>query len=230
MKCLVVDDNKLARMSLIQMALQSKILEVEGECASAIEAFEFLRANTVDILFLDVEMPEMSGIDLVKSLTQKPVVILTTSNKDYAAEAFDLSLADFLVKPFTFPRFMQAVQKASDLLLKEDSEISNIGNDYLFIKENKAIKKLAINSILWMEAMGDYVKIQADKKTHIVHISLRLLEEKMNPNLFIRVHRSYIISIDKIDSIENGVINLGGKSIPLAETYKTSLNKKLNPI
>lgn len=217
-------------MSLNQMALQSKILEVEGECASAIEAFEFLRTNTVDILFLDVEMPEMSGIDLVKSLTQKPVVILTTSNKDYAAEAFDLSLADFLVKPFTFPRFMQAVQKASDLMHKEDSEISNIGNDYLFIKENKAVKKLAIDSVLWMEAMGDYVKIQADKKTHIVHTSLRLLEEKMNPNLFIRVHRSYIISIDKIDSIENGVINVGGKSIPLAETYKNSLNKKLNPI
>lgn len=230
MKCLIVDDNKLARMSLNQMAAQSKLLEVTGECASAIEAFEFLRTNIVDILFLDVEMPGMSGIELVKSLTQKPVVILTTSNKDYAAEAFDLSLADFLVKPFTFPRFMQAVQKASDLLQRSDSEISNIGSDYLFIKENKIVKKLAIDGILWMEAMGDYVKIHTDKKTYIVHISLRALEEKMNPGLFIRVHRSYIISIDKIDWIEDGVINIAGKSIPLAETYKTSLNKRLNPI
>jgi DNA-binding LytR/AlgR family response regulator len=230
MKCLIVDDNKLARMSLNQMAVQSKILEVAGECASAIEAFEFLRTNLVDILFLDVEMPEMSGIELVKSLTQKPVVILTTSNKDYAAEAFDLSLADFLVKPFTFPRFMQAVQKASDLLQRSDSEISNIGSDYLFIKENKAVKKLAINSILWMEAMGDYVKINTDKKTYIVHTSLRVLEEKMNPALFIRVHRSYIISIDKIEWIEDGVINIAGKSIPLADTYKTLLNRRLNPI
>ncbi len=217
-------------MGLTQMAAQSKILMVVGECASAIEAFEFLRNNTVDLLFLDVEMPEMSGIELLKSLKQKPVVILTTSNKNYAAEAFELSVVDFLVKPFTFPRFMQALQKAADLIQRSETEVSNIGAEYLFIKENKTVKKLSINDILWMEAMGDYVKIQSDKKTHIVHTSLRALEEKMEPSLFIRVHRSYIISIAKIDYIEEGVIYITGKPIPLAETYKASLNKRLNPI
>lgn len=217
-------------MSLAQMAAQSKVLMVAGECASAIEAFEFLRHNTVDILFLDVEMPEMSGIELLKSLTQKPVVILTTSNRNYAAEAFDLSVVDFLVKPFTFPRFMQSLQKADDLIKRSETEISNIASDYLFIKESKTVKKLSLDDILWMEAMGDYVKIQSDKKTHVVHTSLRVLEEKMEPSLFIRVHRSYIISIARIDYIEEGVIYIAGKPIPLAETYKASLNKRLNPI
>jgi DNA-binding LytR/AlgR family response regulator len=217
-------------MSLTQMVAQSKILMVVGECASAIEAFEFLRNNTVDVLFLDVEMPEMSGIELLKSLTHKPVVILTTSNKNYAAEAFELSVVDFLVKPFTFPRFMRALQKAADLIQRSETEVSNIGSDYLFIKENKTVKKLSIDDILWMEAMGDYVKIQSDKKTHIVHTSLRVLEEKMEPSLFVRVHRSYIIPIAKIDYIEECVIYITGKPIPLAETYKASLNKRLNPI
>jgi DNA-binding LytR/AlgR family response regulator len=230
MKCLIVDDNKLARMSLTQMALQSKLLEVAGECASAIEAFEFLRTNQVDLMFLDVEMPEMSGIDLIKSLTQKPMVILTTSNKNYAAEAFDLCVADFLVKPFSFPRFLQAIQKVSDTLQKDVIELKTVGSECLFVKENKTVKKVSINSILWMEAMGDYVKIQVDKKTHIVHTTLRMLEEKMDPALFIRVHRSYMVAIDKIDYIEEGVIYVTGKSIPLAETYKASLNKRLNPI
>jgi DNA-binding LytR/AlgR family response regulator len=230
MNCLIVDDNKLARMSLHQMLLQSKLLNVAGECASAIEAFEYVSKHTIDILFLDVEMPEMSGIDLVKSLVQKPVVVLTTSNKDYAAEAFELSVADFLVKPFTMPRLMQSIQKATDILQRKDAELGTIGSDYIFIKENKTVKKISIKEVRWIEAMGDYVKIQVDKKTHIVHTTLKALEEKLDPTLFIRVHRSYIIAIEKIDYIEEGAIYIDSKPIPLAETYRATLNKKLNPI
>jgi DNA-binding LytR/AlgR family response regulator len=228
MKCLIVDDNDLARMSTRQLAEQSSILQVIGECRSGLEAFEFLKNNEVDLLILDVEMPDMSGIELLKLLPEKPIVVLSTSKRQYAVEAFEMNVADYLVKPVTLTRFTMALQKANDIYTSKNSEISEIEQEYIFIKENKSFKKVNLGEILWIEAMGDYVKIKTESKWHIVHSTLKTLEARMNPQKFLRIHRSYFIAIDKIDFIEEGVVYIANSPLPVADTYKSSLLKRLN--
>lgn len=227
MTCLLVDDNKLARITLRQLLSNIKTIEIKGECESAAEAYTFLKANPVDLLFLDVEMPEMTGIELTRALTEKPLIIFTTTQKKYAVEAFELSVADYLIKPFTLPRLLQAVEKAEQIFNSKHTVVDNISSDVLFIKEGKTIRRISWSDILWIEAMGDYVKIKVPGKYFIIHDSMRNLEEKLDGNVFARVHRSYIIAIPKIESIEDGSITIHDTPIPLADTYKSSLLKKL---
>lgn len=227
MKCLIVDDNALARLTLNQIGSQVSSISIIGECGSAIEAYEFLKINSVDLLFLDVEMPGMTGLELVKSLSKKPIIIFISSQKKYAAEAFELCVADYLIKPYTLQRFLQAVSRAEEIMQRKNSEVSKVASDFIFIKENKAIKKITCSEILWIEAMGDYVKIKVEGKWHIIHSTLKQLEEKLDNSLFIRVHRSYIVSINKVESIEDGTIHIGGSSVPIAENYKAPFLKKI---
>lgn len=227
MNCLIVDDNALARLTLKQLASQVKSIAVIGEFGSAVEAYDFLHKNPVDILFLDIEMPGLTGLELVKSLVVKPIIIFTSSQKKYAAEAFELCVADYLIKPFSLQRFLQAVSRAEEIIQRKNAEIGNVATDFIFIKENKAIKKINCNEIFWIEAMGDYVKIKVEGKWHIVHTTLKQLEDKLDSNQFIRVHRSYIVSISKVESLEEGILNIGGSTVPVAETYKPQFLKKI---
>lgn len=228
MKCLIVDDNPLAGLSLKQLASQVNSLTLIGEFTNALEAYDFLNKNDVDLLFLDIEMPGMTGLELAKSLRKKPIIIFTSSQIKYAAEAFELAVADYLTKPFTLPRFLQAVSKAEEIFLRANSEISSIGNEFIFIKENKLIKKIDCNDILWIEAMGDYVKINVQSKWYIVHATLKQLEERLDPSKFMRVHRSYMVALHKIETVEENTILIGDNNIPVAETYKTRFLTKLN--
>jgi two-component system, LytTR family, response regulator len=227
MNCLIVDDNPLASLTLKQLASQVKSISIIGECSSAVEAYDFLNKNQVDLLFSDIEMPGMSGLELVKSLSVKPIIIFTSSQDKYAAEAFELCVADYLIKPVNLQRLLQAVSRAEEIMQRKNTEISNVATDYIFIKENKAIKKITCDDILWIEAMGDYVKIRVGAKFHIVHSTLKQLEDKLDASLFIRVHRSYIIAINKLESLEDGILTIGGSSIPIAETYKAQFLKKI---
>ncbi len=227
MNCLIVDDNPLASLTLKQLASQLKSLSIVGECSNASEAFDFINSNQVDLVFLDIEMPGMSGLELVKSLRVKPIVIFTSSQKKYAAEAFELCVADYLIKPITLQRFLQAVSIAEEIMQRKNTEINNVASDFIFIKENKVINKINCSDIFWIEAMGDYVKIKVNGKWHIVHSTLKQLEDKLDTNNFIRVHRSYIVALSKVESIEDGLLNIGGSSIPLAETYRTQFLKKI---
>jgi DNA-binding LytR/AlgR family response regulator len=227
MNCLIVDDNPLASLTLKQLATQINSITIVGECNSAVEAYNYINNCPVDLLFLDIEMPGMTGLELVKSLTVKPIVIFTSSEKKYAAEAFELCVADYLVKPVNLQRLLQAVAKAEEIIERKNTEISTFENDYFFIKEGKVIKKIGLGEVLWIEAMGDYVKIKVADKWHIVHSTLKQLEEKLDSTLFVRVHRSYIIAFKKIDTIEEGVLNINGFSIPIADSYKPSFLKKL---
>jgi two-component system, LytTR family, response regulator len=228
MTSLIVDDNKLARMTLRQHLTGINTIEVVEECDSATAAYSFLKSNKVDVIFLDVEMPKMSGLELVKALQERPIIIFTTAQDKYAVEAFELSVADYLIKPFTFSRLIQAVEKAQAILKNKNTSVDGLSPEVLFIKENRTIKKIKWADIFWIEAMGDYVKIKTNEKFHIVHTSMRLLEEKLDHNRFLRVHRSYIISLLKIDSIAEGSIIINNNSIPLADTYKGKLLKKIN--
>lgn len=225
--CLIVDDNDMSRLTLHQLALQTGSLQVNGECKDALEAHRNITSNPPDLVFLDIEMPGMTGIELLKILPKKTLVILTTSKKQYAAEAFTLNVVDYLVKPVTLPRLIQAVEKVRDILLRNDSEVKTLEDNYLFIKDNNVLKKIKVEDILWIEAMGDYIKIRTQNQWHIVHTTLKAVEEKINSARLMRVHRSYIISLDKIDSIEEGVVNIFNTPIPVAESYRSKLIQKI---
>jgi DNA-binding LytR/AlgR family response regulator len=217
----------MSRLTLHQLALQTGSLQVNGECKDALEAHRNITSNPPDLVFLDIEMPGMTGIELLKILPKKTLVILTTSKKQYAAEAFTLNVVDYLVKPVTLPRLIQAVEKVRDILLRNDSEVKTLEDNYLFIKDNNVLKKIKVEDILWIEAMGDYIKIRTQNQWHIVHTTLKAVEEKINSPRLMRVHRSYIISLDKIDSIEEGVVNIFNTPIPVAESYRSKLIQKI---
>jgi DNA-binding LytR/AlgR family response regulator len=229
MNCLIVDDNEVARMAMKQLVSQVQWLNLLAECNSAIEAFNFLKTENIQLLFLDIEMPGMTGIELTKQLgNKKPLIIFTTAKSDYALEAFELNVVDYLLKPVSLPRFLQAVGRAREVMESSKQEVKFEEKEFVFVKDNGVLKKLNVDEILFLEAMGDYVKVHTGQKFHVLHSTLKSIEEKLPANKFIRVHRSYIVALSKIDFIQEGVISIGKSSIPVAETYKASLNKKLN--
>lgn len=229
MKCLIVDDNQLARLAMKQLISQVKMLDLVAECSDAMQAYNHLRNEPIDLLLLDIEMPGMTGIELIKQLgNKKPLIIFTTAKTDYAVEAFELNVVDYLVKPVSIPRFLQSVEKAKETLDSNKQEVKIEAQEFVFVKDNGVLKKLNVEDILYLEAMGDYVKVHTAQKFHVLHSTLKSIEEKLPPAKFIRVHRSYIVALQKIDFIQDGVISIGKASIPVAETYKASLNKRLN--
>ncbi len=237
MKCLVVDDNKMARLALQQLVSQVDFLECTGEAASAIEAFNFLKQNDVDLILLDIEMPNMSGIELTRQLSQRPLIIFITSKKEYAVEAFELNVADYIVKPITVPRFLAAVERAKQLFDAKNDKNSSLlqsTEEFIFIRDSTLLKKIMMDDLLWLEAMGDYVKVfhreNGKEKFNAIHTTLKALEEKLPASKFQRVHRSYVVAVAKIDFIEEGAINVGKKVIPVADAYRNALNKRLNLI
>lgn len=229
MKSIIVDDNKMARMALKQLVSQLSELELVAECSDASEALESLNNTQVDLLLLDIEMPGMSGLDLIRKLgNRRPLIIFTTAKKDYAVEAFELNVVDYLVKPLSFPRFRQAIEKAQEVMDSNKEEVKVEEQGFVFVKDNGVLKRISIDDILFLEAMGDYVKVHTSQKFHVVHATLKSIEEKLPVSKFIRVHRSYIVAINKIDFIQEGTISIGKTSIPVADTHKSSLNKRLN--
>lgn len=229
MKCIIVDDNKMARMALKQLVSQVQGLDLVAECNDASEALDILNSSQVDLLLLDIEMPEMTGFDLIKKLgNNKPLIIFTTAKTDYAVEAFELNVVDYLVKPIALPRFRQAIDKAQEAVDSNKQEVKVEEQGFVFVKDNGILKRIAIDDILFLEAMGDYVKVHTLQKFHVVHATLKSIEEKLPSSKFIRVHRSYIVAINKIDYIQEGTISIGKTTIPVADTHKSNLNKRLN--
>lgn len=216
-------------MALKQLLSQVQGLDLVAECNDAAEALDVLNSNQVDLLLLDIEMPGMTGFDLVKKLgNSKPLIVFTTAKKDYAVEAFELNVVDYLVKPIALPRFKQAVDKAQEALDSNKQEVKVEEQGFVFVKDNGILKRIAIDDILFLEAMGDYVKVHTPQKFHVVHATLKSIEEKLPSSKFIRVHRSYIVAINKIDYIQEGTISIGKTTIPVADTHKSNLNKRLN--
>lgn len=229
MKCLIVDDNKMARIALKQLVSQVPVLELVAECADPIEANAQMNTSSIDLLLLDIEMPHMSGLELIKKMGNvRPLIIFTTAKADYAVEAFELNVVDYLVKPITLPRFKQAIDKATETLESNKEELKVEEQGFVFVKDNGILKRISIDEILFLEAMGDYVKVHTAQKFHVVHATLKSIEEKLPGTKFIRVHRSYIVAINKIDYIQEGTISIGKTSIPVADTHKNNLNKRLN--
>jgi len=219
----------MARTAMKQLVSQVQMLELVAECKDAMQAYNHLKNDHIDLLLLDIEMPGMTGIELTKQLGNKrPLIIFTTAKTDYAVEAFELNVVDYLVKPVSIPRFFQAVEKAKETLESNKQEVKIEAQQFVFVKDNGILKKLNVEDILYLEAMGDYVKVHTPQKFHVLHSTLKSIEEKLPPAQFLRVHRSYIVALQKIDFIQDGVISIGKASVPVAETYKSALNKRLN--
>lgn len=227
MKCLIADDNELALIMLNNFISQTKDFTVVAKCRTSIETYEYLKKNVIDIAFLDVEMPGMTAIELLKALPEKPVVVLLTANPAYAVDAFDLNVADYIVKPVTLARFLQATEKAKALLKTDKQETKETDQSFLFIKEKNVIKKIILNDILFIEAMGDYIKIHCTDKWYTANTSLRAVEEKY-AKYFLKVHRSYLVAVGKIESIDESVIHIGKNMIPVAESFRKKLMEKLD--
>lgn len=231
MKYLIIDDNPMARAVLRQIASSMEGLTLAGECASALEAFNFLQKEPVDLLLLDVEMPEMSGLELLQNLPNRPLVILITSKSDYAAEAFELNVADYIVKPVTLPRFMGAVQKARELWEGRLNTVENsTEKDYLFVRADGALIKIRYDDILWVQALVDYVQfITSSGKKYTVHATMKSVESHLHDARFVRAHRSYIVNSDKIDRIEEGtMIVIGKQVVPMSDQYKAAVMDRIN--
>lgn len=229
MKALIVDDNKIARTTMRHLAGQIKDLEVTGDVDSAIAAYNFLQEQPADILLLDIQMPGMNGLELTKNLgNHRPVIIFTTSLKEYAVEAFELNVADYLVKPVTPSRFIQAIDRARTIIESNKEEVKLNNDEFIFIRDSNIVKRLNVDDILFAEAMGDYVKLHTPQKFFAVHATLKSVEERLPEHQFIRVHRSYIVALHKIDTIQDGAIVIGSKSIPVADAYRSQLNRRMN--
>jgi two-component system, LytTR family, response regulator len=230
MDCIIIDDSKMARMAIKMLISQVDFLNLKKECEDPVEGFNYLKAEPVDLVFLDVEMPGMSGIELLKNLSKPPIVILVTSKKDYAVEAFELNVADYLIKPVTLPRFLTAVDRAKELFDNRGDkvEFDDKNNGYIFVRANSVLNRVKLSDILYIQALGDYVNIYVPGKRYMVHSTLKSMEERLPPDKFFRLHRSYLIGVDHIDVIEEGTAYVEKNAIPIGEQYKKELLKKLN--
>ena len=229
MNCLIIDDNMIARTTMKQLASQVKDLVVIADFDNAMDAYAFLQQQPVDILLLDIEMPGMTGLELTKNLSRnRPLIIFTTSKKEYAVEAFELNVADYIVKPVTVSRFIQAIDRAREIIESNKEDVRMAEDEFIFIRDSNIVRRLKIDDILYAEAMGDYVKLHTSQKFYAIHTTLKAVEERLPTSKFIRVHRSYIASLQKIDTIQDGALVINGKPVPVADAYRSALNKKMN--
>jgi DNA-binding LytR/AlgR family response regulator len=229
MNALIIDDNKIARATLKQLASKIKDLVLVAECADALEAYNLLQTNPVDLLLLDIEMPGMTGLELTKNIgTRRPIIIFITSKKEYAIEAFELNVADYILKPVNVARFIQAIDKAREILDSRKEEMTLQDDEFIFIRDSNIIRRLKLDNILFAEAMGDYVKLYTPEKFYAVHTTLKAVEERLPAAKFIRVHRSFVVALNRIDTIQDGALVINGKPLPVADAYRNMLNSRMN--
>lgn len=230
MNCIIVDDDELIRIDLERKIAGIPFLHLVGTCASATEAADLLMRTLVDLVFLDIMMPGMNGLQFLGSLSnQRPQVILVTSEKQYAAESYDYQVTDFIVKPVSDERFLKAVMRAA---AKHNAvpEAAQGRSNHLFVKYNGALARVETEDILYIEAHADYVTIHTAAQGYTVHSTMKTLQESLPEDKFFRVHNSFIINLDKISQIEDNLIKVDKKLIPVSRSRVKSLMQRLNMI
>ncbi|MEL7588190.1 MAG: LytTR family DNA-binding domain-containing protein [Prolixibacteraceae bacterium] len=224
-KSIIVDDEPLARQVIMQYAKEVPGLEIRRCCNNALEANRILKEEKIDLMFLDVNMPLLSGLDFLKNLQHPPLVVLTTAYSDYALEGYELNILDYLKKPFSFDRFFKAIQKAEEqlaLMAQKTEPVKN--NNYIFIKANKKMVRVEIEKILFIEGLGDYIKIHLNDSHLVTNLSMKKMEELLPPADFFRIHKSFIIRLDQIRSIEGNLIEIGKNKLPVGSNYRQAFN------
>ena len=216
-KCLVVDDEPLARALIERYISQLPALQLLHSCANAVEAFHFMESRPVDLLFLDIRMPLVNGIEFFKKLPVRPPVIFTTAYSEYAVDSYDLEAVDYLLKPVTFPRFKKSIEK----FMKQSGEQVSAVTDYLFIKHDGRLIRIYHHEILYAESRRDYLKIVTGSRQYITHLTMKALVALLPASMFIRVHRSYIVNLNHIQVVGKNEVELNGVKIPVGENYRT---------
>ncbi|MET4109133.1 LytTR family DNA-binding domain-containing protein [Hymenobacter sp. UYP22] len=232
LRCLVVDDDPLAIQIVENCVSNTPFLHHVASCESAVAAAEILRQQPIDVLFLDVEMPLMSGLDLLRTLQDPPLVVLITSNKGYAVEAFEHDVLDYIVKPISYARFLKAAQKALETVQAYSTGTDAIeapqNQEFTFVKVDSRLVKVLFDEVRYVEALGDYVHIVTGQSKLIVYSTMRAVEEKFPASLFVRVHRSFIVNLKRVQTIEDNTIILDNKHIPIGQTYLREVFQRLN--
>ena len=230
MKSIIIDDEITARAIINKMCQDVADIDVVEEFANAIEAIKYLNEhNQVDLIFLDIHMPAFSGFDFVKTLKTPPKIIITTSDKDFALTAFEYDcIVDYLVKPISKERFNKAVQKAKTTTVVQSTEHKSVPENDLYVNIDRRLVKINIPDIYVIEAKGDYINIKTESKNHLVHAPLKKIAEKLPDDLFLKVHRSYIINTSKIIDIEDNSVLIKQDIIPVSRANRPELMKRLN--
>ena len=224
-KCILTDDEPFARKGLQGYIEKIDFLELKGVCENAVELNSLLKQQAVDLLFLDIEMPYITGIDFLKSLSDPPKIIFTTAYEKYAVQGFELEVLDYLLKPISFERFLKAANKAFDFFQLQKSMAA--AQDYIFVKADNKLEKINFTDILFAEAMENYVAIHTKDKKIITHLTLKMLQEKLPAQQFIQPHKSYIIAIDKINAIEGNILHTGKFQVPISKYQKEEVMEKI---
>lgn len=230
--CLIVDDEQLARQLLKEFVSKIPNLELKGMCKNPLEAMDVLQSEQIDIMFLDIQMPELTGVEFLKTLQQQPAVIFTTAYSEYALEGYQLDVIDYLVKPFPLDRFIKATNKAIEYIdlkrsAEKNSQGKGIDSNYILLHADHKIYKVKLNDIQYIEGLKEYVSYFTREKRIIVLQSLKSIEETLPSNKFIRVHRSYIVPIEKIKTLDGNQVQIGDKLIPIGRSYKDDVLKRV---
>lgn len=228
-KCVLIDDEPLAMKVLQNYFNNFADFEITGTFNNALEALEFINSNSVDAVFLDINMPMMTGFELIRLIEYKTKIIITTAFREFAAESYDLDVLDYLVKPIPLPRFIKCIHKIeADFNLKNNIKIeSHKIEPHIFIKVDKKMVKITIDEILFIEGMKEYIKVVTTDKTYITHKSLTSLSEELPADRFMRIHKSYTIAIDKVKSIEGNRIQILSYTLPIGRNYTKDVKSKI---
>ncbi|HMI61417.1 MAG TPA: LytTR family DNA-binding domain-containing protein [Puia sp.] len=232
--CLVVDDEPPALDVLRKYIALIPSVTLAGTCNNAVEALHMLQAQNIDLLFLDIQMPQILGTDFVRTLKKPPKVIFTTAYRKFAVEGFELDAVDYLLKPISFERFLKAINKVMDVSLQnaDGKEIlaerhKGIADSFIHFRSNRKMLKIALDDILYIESLKDYIKVVTKTKTIITKQSISSLEENLPGNSFIRIHRSYIVALDKIESYTSELVEIAKQELPISRMYRHEVEKTL---
>jgi DNA-binding LytR/AlgR family response regulator len=225
--CLVVDDEPIARRGIMEYIRQIDYLNAVAQCKSAAEAAGLLQKNKIDLVFLDIQMPMLTGIEFVKALADPPLIIFTTAYSEYALEGFELDVVDYLLKPISFARFLKAAEKAQSYVNARNREVS-ITPDFFFIKCNGKIEKIIMADVVYIEAMANYVIIHTRQKRYITYLTFSGIEEQLPTQLFVRIHKSYIVAISAIQTIDGNDVLTSSIRLPMSKNYRNEVMNRID--
>lgn len=226
LSCIIVDDEPVARKILHEFVDQVPFLDLHGKFENAMKAEAFLKVNTVDLIFLDIEMPKMSGLQFLQRLNLESLVILCTAFPQYALEGYELDIIDYLLKPFALSRFLKSVHKAKDYHeLKHRTQSLQQPADYIFIKSDKRIEKIGLNDIIYAESVGNYVAIYTEEQKILAYLTLKSLETQLPAGEFMKIHQSYLVNASRINAIDGNEIKIGNISLPISRNHRDCVMK-----
>lgn len=232
--CIIVDDEPLARSALVSLLSRFDDMEIVAECEDTFKAMQVLQSKRVDLMFLDIQMPEVSGLDFLRSLQQAPAVILTTAHREYALEGYELDVLDYLMKPISFERLMKAINKYYHLYQKHAGskpDESPAPEDFITIRADRKNIRIPVNEILWIMSLKDYIRIYTAADNYITQVPIGEMEQMLPDNQFLRIHRSYIVNISKVSAFTSQDVEINTMELPIGNSYKnlviSILNKEL---